>query len=172
MVDFPPKYPEPHSQSTCDCKASLFIIVQTLISVLPLLLLCHIQYVSLKNVNQAWSTEIILIMTMSAMVQVMAWRPTGDKPLSEPLLTWPHSAEFFGLQSFIRIGLDIAQHTKADAEGIHEACQTALAGTTILVPCHVVKFSFEELIWRSGTHKFQHGCQRDFTYFICIVCKV
>ena len=42
---------------------------------------CILIQISMKFVSRS------LIDNMSALVQVMAWRQTGDKPLPEPMLT-------------------------------------------------------------------------------------
>ena len=85
------------------------------------------------------------INNIPALVQIMAWRRPGDKPLSGPMM--------------VRLPTHIS---------VTRPQWVNIAGATILTPCHVVKSL--KLVWRFGTRRFhprvpdlQMSCS-DLTY--------
>ena len=85
------------------------------------------------------------INNIPALVQIMAWRRPGDKPLSGPMM--------------VRLPMHIC---------VTRPQWVNIAGATILTPYHVVKSL--QLIWRFGTRRFhprvpdlQMSCS-DLTY--------
>ena len=78
------------------------------------------------------------INNIPALVQIMAWHWSGDKPLSKPMMA--------SLLTHICI-------TRRQCVEIRYAAPVPITGTNILVPYLYVKSL--QLVWRSGSRRFQ-----------------
>ena len=90
----------------------------------------------------------VRIANIPALVQIMAWRQSGDKPLSEPMMVSLLMHICITLPQWIK-DMAMSNCWILNHNGTHWA--TTVAGPSILVPCHVINYL--QLIWRSGTHR-------------------